>query len=1186
MKKFFSWLIKPAVLSFIGVLLLSLVVWFEAPLVSFDGHFPFASDGVRWTFILIFFAIWAVVFGLRRFRAWQANRELMKSVAGENAPAPTPAAPEGVAEVAQLNKRMQEAIAVLKKTKIPGKGAQGNLYQLPWYMFIGAPGSGKTTALTQSGLKFPLAETLGKGAIGGVGGTRNCDWWFTDDAVLLDTAGRYTTQDSNGQADKAAWTGFLQLLKKYRRRRPINGIIVTIPVRDLLQETEACRQAQARAIRERIKELHEQLGVRFPVYVLVTKCDLLAGFVEFFDALGREERAQVWGMTFPLDPAKDGAGEGDQALAAYPNEFGLLEQRLQERVLARMQAERDPFKRALVYSFPQQFAGLRDVLQGFLRDVFESNRYEQSALLRGVYFSSGTQEGSPLDRVMSAMAASFGLERQALAPNAASGRSYFITDLLQRVIFPEAELAGVNHALEKRRRAVQWGTLAGVAVLFVLLAAGMVTSYLRNQAYVNRMAAKSSDIANKVAALPAQGSVLQVLPVLDELRTLPGGYDDIDKSVPLFSRFGLYQGDKLGEAARIAYRKVLQDTLLPRLQGRMEDQLRRSGANNSEYAYEVLRVYLMLGDASHFDPESVAGWSALDDERNLKDASEEQKASLAAHEVALATNLRDGLGASASMPRLDPQLVSDTRLLLARMPIEQRVYNRLKRELMRAHLPEFSVAGAGGREAGNVFVRKSGEPLTRGVNGMFSPAGYSKFLEMSTDAMNDVEKERWVLAQQEAAQAGNREQVRQAVLQLYYDDYIAQWDALLADVALRPFGSLEQGARITNLLAGPESPMKKFMVEASKQTTLANAKAPALASVTEAVRGKLDAYKQKLQNAMAGDDAAAPAAPAKAQNPVDAHFDDLHKLTVGTPSPLDASLAMLKDVAVYMDSAAAAKRTGAPAPAGDALAKVKLEADGKPAPLGTMLKTIDSGGAGLTSGSERERLNALWTAGPAQFCRQAVAGRYPVVRSAAQDITADDFGKMFGPGGLVDDFFQKNLAQYVDMGGAQWKWRATANDGALGIPQASLDAFQRAATIRDAFFANGGRQASMRFDLKPVALDPAITKFTLDIDGQVLTAAPGALAASSFQLPSGKGGGQVKLDVAPASAHASLRTEGPWAWFRMLDKATVEPTPQGERYKVTFDADGHKAALELTASSVVNPFRRATLEQFRCVDKL
>jgi len=1184
MKKLFAWLLKPAVLALLGVLLLALIIWFEAPLLSFDGRAPFASSTVRWTFIVLLFLLWAGWLAWRRLSAWLANQRLLRGVAGQGAaPAPPGARDTGAgtsaAELAHLTKRMQEAIAILRKSK--GKnGARGGLYQLPWYMFIGAPGTGKTTALTQSGLKFPLADSMGKGAIGGVGGTRNCDWWFTDDAVLLDTAGRYTTQDSHLEADRAAWTGFLQLLRKYRRRRPVNGIIVTLALSDLLQGSEPGRAAQAQAIRERIKELYEQLGVRFPVYVLVTKCDLLAGFVETFDSLGREERAQVWGVTFA-------AGEGidtDAALAAFPDEFRLLERRLQERVLARMQQERDPYKRALVYSFPQQFAGVGDILQRLLHEVFASNRYEQQALLRGVYFSSGTQEGSPLDRVMSAMAASFGLDRQALAPNAASGRSYFITNLLQQVIFPEAELAGVNHALERRRRALQWGAVAGIAALFVLLGAGMAASYLRNQAYVADMAARSSDLARRVAALPPQASSLQLLPVLDAARALPGGYDERDASPPFLSRFGLYQGDKLGEAARIAYRKLLQDTLLPRLQQRMEEQLRRNDANNAEYLYEVLRVYLMLGDASHFDAESVAAWAALDGERNLKDASDAQRQSLAAHTLALVENFRAG----QALPRLDPQLVSDTRLALARMPLQQRVYNRLKRQLVRTRLLEFSPAGAGGPEAPSVFVRRSGEPVTRGINGMFTRAGHAEFLKQSAEALDDVEKERWVLAQQESSQLdGNREQVRQAVLRLYYDDYIAQWDALLADVTLRPFANLEQGARIANLLSGPDSPLRKFLVAASLETTLGATGAPApAASVTQAVRGKLDAYKKKLESAMGGADEEVAAAPVKADNPVDAHFANLHRLTAGSPPPLDQTLAMLKDVAVYLDSAASARRTGAPPPPGDALAKVKLEADGKPAPLGGMLKSIDSGGAGLTSGSERERLNALWTAGPAQFCRQAVAGRYPVVRNAAQDVTADDFGKLFAPAGLIDDFFQKNLVQYVDMSGARWSWRATANNGSLGIPQATLDEFQRAARIRDAFFAGGGRQASMRFDLKPVALDPGIAKLVLDIDGQALTAAPGALAPASFQLPSGKGGGAVRLEVSPASAHASVHTEGPWAWFRMLDKANVEPTPQGERYKVTFDADERKATLEMTASSVINPFRRATLEQFRCVDKL
>src|ERR1051325_5674967 len=132
----------------------------------------------------------------------------------------------GADEVAPVRQRFTEALALLKKSR----GARGGpaLASLPWYVIIGPPGAGKTTALQNSGLRFPLAERFGNEALRGVGGTRNCDWWFTDDAILVDTAGRYVTQDSDANADSAEWQGFLALLKKHRRRRPLNGVLVAI----------------------------------------------------------------------------------------------------------------------------------------------------------------------------------------------------------------------------------------------------------------------------------------------------------------------------------------------------------------------------------------------------------------------------------------------------------------------------------------------------------------------------------------------------------------------------------------------------------------------------------------------------------------------------------------------------------------------------------------------------------------------------------------------------------------------------------------------------------------------------------------------------------------------------------------------------------------------------------------------
>ena len=141
-----------------------------------------------------------------------------------------------------LKDKMKDALATLKAAS---GGKKDYLYDLPWYVLIGPPGSGKTTALVNSGLKFPLSRGATPAAIAGVGGTRYCDWWFTEDAVLIDTAGRYTTQDSDAKADKQSWFAFLDLLKKNRPRQPINGVMVAISLEDLMTLSTAELAAHA-----------------------------------------------------------------------------------------------------------------------------------------------------------------------------------------------------------------------------------------------------------------------------------------------------------------------------------------------------------------------------------------------------------------------------------------------------------------------------------------------------------------------------------------------------------------------------------------------------------------------------------------------------------------------------------------------------------------------------------------------------------------------------------------------------------------------------------------------------------------------------------------------------------------------------------------------------------------------------
>ncbi len=342
-------------------------------------------------------------------------------------------------ELATIQARFKQAASDLEDARFPNPdGRPRAVEELPWYAMIGAPGSGKTTLLLNSGLRFPLYSAESGASVPGVGGTRNCDWWFADEAVLLDTAGRYTTHDSDRKADAAAWHGFLALLKQSRPDRPLNGALVAVSVLDLMLWAKAERARFAAHVRMRLSEMYAALGERFPIYVLVTKMDLLAGFTEFFGDYDHAARMQVWGTTFDrgIDPAL--------IAQPYMKDFAALEERLGAEMMARLHEEPDLQRRAAIYRFPQQSHSVGPLVGEFLAQSFGTQVNHFPLQLRGVYYTSGTQEGNPIDRVLAAMSRTFHLERHTGALMSGTGKSYFVTRLLRDVVFPEQAIAAME----------------------------------------------------------------------------------------------------------------------------------------------------------------------------------------------------------------------------------------------------------------------------------------------------------------------------------------------------------------------------------------------------------------------------------------------------------------------------------------------------------------------------------------------------------------------------------------------------------------------------------------------------------------------------------------------------------------------------------------------------------------------
>ena len=1250
MKKILNFLKNPWLIGITGFLAVGALIWYLGPLISVAGSSPLATDLGRVATILAFggsMAIYKVVYYVQTLRS---NRDMLADLAGQAGQAgqsggggagsaDDSAAREqqqkkkeqeaaSAEEISTLKQGLDEALGVLKKTRLGGKTGRGQyLYQLPWYIIIGPPGSGKTTALINSGLRFPL----GAGKVRGVGGTRNCDWWFTDEAVLLDTAGRYTTQDSHEEVDRAAWRGFLDLLKKHRRRRPINGAFVAISLADLMQKREDERAADALAIKQRIQELHEHFGIRFPIYVLFTKADLIAGFIEFFNDLGKEERDQVWGMTFPMDDPAD----TDGVIQYFRGEFDLLEQRLNDRLVERLQNERDPPRRDLIYTFPQQFGSLKQVAEQFLQAVFRPSRFEERVLLRGVYLTSGTQEGTPIDRLMSALATTFGLRRQALSTFSGKGRSYFITRLLRDVIFPEAEIAGANLRVERWRAWIQRGAYTGALLITIAAALLWLTSYARNEMYVRAVEKQRVEVNKQIQALSAdQTDPAAALPLLDVARAIPGGYGERDTGKPWLMGFGLYQGDKLGGEALAIYQRLLSQAFLPRIILRLEERLRQN-TNNPGYLYDTLKIYLMMDDTEHFDANAVKTWLEQEWQTNLpRTVDREQRDHLNAHLAALLEQ------APLKSPiALDNTLIQSVRALLNQVPLAQRVYERVKHNQRTAgNLPEIGLTSAAGPDTPRVFDRKSGQPLNGGVSGLYTYNGYYQFFLTETPKLVErLADESWILgpAARIANTPADRQQIADGVCRLYWADYVRLWQDLLSDIKIKEFDSPEAALDILQVLSSPTSPLRTLFQTIARETALDRPPAPA---PPDASKPPAD---RSLTDKIAGilGDNPDPAAQNKPLNcGIEPRLVGLNtqygrEITgpEGTIPALDKTLSAVNDLYGHMNAIGRARESSPDGKVPDNLktqfgtvvSQLQADAARKPPPFNLLLNKLAQDSADIVR-SLRDRLNAGWKAAQiAAFFQDNLNNRYPLVRSSISwagggpsggtgsavppnsikwtmdstvttispptvqgppDATLAAFGRFFGPNGLLDGFFKQHLQPYVDTSQGAWRWRGPTGPE-QSVPPEILQIFQRAAAVRDSLFAGGGQTPTIRFQLTPVEMGGDAGQVVIAPDGQTLAYTAGQ-APRTVNVQWTGAAGQAKLEMQSAGTNPAQYTEtGPWAWFKLLDKARMEPLSTGQ-FRVTFQLGGRQAVYDLRTAGANNPFRLRELENFRCPEQL
>ncbi|MFJ7316392.1 type VI secretion system membrane subunit TssM, partial [Pseudomonas sp. NPDC098747] len=1013
------------------VLLIALLVWFIGPLLAVADYKFWASPTTRLLSISALFLIWGLSMVFDSWRAGLRKKAVEESDDGQ----------ERLRRKALIEKehkalkaRFKEALKTLRSTSLYRGRSERWRDDLPWYLLVGPQGSGKTSLLDFSGLEFPL-NTIDRQLTRDTQVTEHCDWYFADHGVLIDTAGRYLTQP-DVEVDGHAWNTLLELLRLRRRNRPLNGVLVALPVELLLSVDEEQLKTLAAQVRGRLQDVHQKLHVDVPVYLVLSKADQLLGFDEFFDQLSQEESEQVLGASF----RKEQCGADVAVLRA---EFEALLLRLNSQVVMRVHQQRNTQRRGRILDFPHQLGQLGERLCHFVGTTFTGNRYQLTSQLRGFYLTSAphfTQESKP--DTGEAGERSDGYAGQ--LPTLRSGRSRFIHHLLSRVIFPEADIADLD---QRERRSILWGqrglyvgALAALALLGLLWAGSFSANYER----LETLRQLATTLTQQRSVLTPRDDARAVLTPLDTSYAATQVFPN-KSEVPYHERGGLYQRGDVNPALQAAYERELQAQLLPKVASLLEGQI-RANMKDRERLLNSLRAYLTLDMNDRRDASWLKEWVAA--------AWSQRYVGNTAVQNGLNAHFERLLQQPFTYP-LDVKLVTQARQVLRSESLANVVY-RMLREQAR-HLPGYRLS----QHLGPQGARLVGTDYL--IPGFYTPQGYQQYFALQgTTLVTELLRDNWVLGEGAGLSGMDLHGLMVELERLYFRDYANFWGEAVGHAALPVIKAFGDGADELAGLTSANSPIVQLLVQVRENTRFTTDDKAKEASEKQAEsNGKLGKLATAAANAPS---AVALNLPNTARQAMQRRFEPLHGLLDdenGPTADLIVAMKALNDLQMQLASLA---RSSAPEQAAFDMAKSRMggqrdtltdlrTASGRlPRPISVWFNVVAEDTWRLVLNDAHRYLNQRYQSELYSFYGKAIHQRYPFSAHSASEVAISDFRDFFKAQGIADSFFDTYMRPFVS--GDPGSYRMRSIDGqSLPVSKLYLDQLASTHAIRQSFFA-------------------------------------------------------------------------------------------------------------------------------------
>ncbi|VVC76675.1 hypothetical protein AQUSIP_19990 [Aquicella siphonis] len=1110
----------------VGVLCLTAeMIWLAGPYLAWENYAPLAQPEKRIYIILFIFLAWLLKFLIIDLDA--PNPFQYKNTAIRN-------------KLIDLQNRFKGAVQFLNKTNVTKHGKLVNLSDLPWYLFIGPSQAGKTTLLATSDIHFILQRQFQNQDLQNMSPSESCDWWVTRDASIIDVPGKYLSvsqaggsPDAGRQSHVLLWQFFLRMIRKQRGKNGINGIIIALPAPEIMKLNDTKQyHAVLRELFQQIHSIQKQFPQPMPCQIIITKCDLLTGFKEFFAESSKEELTQAWGITL------SSSRHDEKITELFSVRFNALIKKINQQLLFRLHQERNPMARPYIKDFPLQVERLKEFMTDFMKKISHVHRQLQ---VQGVYLTSAIQPAAESDdKIVDQTVNTSARAVQIFKEPSPSSRAYFVKQFLAH------GLGNAHMEQAPQRRKTEWKRRSAYAVSIIAIAAAgalLGKNFQQGVRQTYALQKNLSDYQLKMAQLHDPDEHLdETVKMLDSLHQ---STDQSRFKLDLSYLLSFYT-HKSQQKANAVYQHALATIFIPEIRNYFEEYLQIPINKDADDVYAVLKAYLMMGDATYFNPEHISTTLLKILPKSMQKNEMSQ----------LSDHLQTALGSAWSPSPLNTKTIQGTRKYLITLPSLKLSYIILKNLDSNYAASEINIGTNTGDN--QIFTLQQ---ISNQIPAMFTAKSFASIISQeSILAAQEATAGNWVLGHSPeinknlALATPLIEQLRTT----YINNYVDVWESLLANIHLASPSDLGQtDAMIVNLISN-DSPLLQLLQTLHDNTYFEPivSSSPKLQNLGLLVE-KNTASQNLLYEIFAG-------------------LQSLHHYLQAVLGAENEKKAAFDAVSSRMLS------RGTP----DAITQLRIIAEKSPEPVKFWLAQIANDSWTFLMQDAGKYLDTSWQNKVMHFYRTDIANRYPFSTTTDQEVEVSQFARFFGKSGVVLSFYNQYLQPFVDTSTQDWHWKKI-DGNTLPFSEDTLRQIQHAMRIHRTFFPNGDNQIHVQFDLQPYKFGKLVKTVKLNINNkQFVDNSDNLKNTHSIAWPAESRRNMTSIQLILTNNETITRKyPGSWGWFKLINQS-FENMISKKELLINLSLNEHTAKYILSTEGQNNPFLSLNLRHFRLPQQL